>query len=112
MGICLYDTRASDVVQSATFRGRDHYPVHPLVPAVSADFRGLEEILAERNLSVDHVTIWRWVQRYAPELNRRCRPELRNTTGRGHQSTPLETRPTSIWDTYFCTIILTALLQT
>ena len=35
--------------------------------------------MAERNLSVDHVTIWRWVQRYAPELNRRCRPELRKT---------------------------------
>src|ERR1700738_3195277 len=42
-------------------------------------FRQLEEILAERNLSVDHVTIWRWVQRYAPELNRRCRRELRTT---------------------------------
>ena len=41
--------------------------------------RQLEEIMAERHLSVDHVTIWRWVQRYAPELNRRCRPELRNT---------------------------------
>ena len=35
--------------------------------------------MAERNLHVDHVTIWRWVQRYAPEINRRCRPELRNT---------------------------------
>src|ERR1051325_5898064 len=35
--------------------------------------------MAERNLSVDHVTIWRWVQRYAPELNRRSRPVLRNT---------------------------------
>jgi len=43
-------------------------------------FRQLEEIMAERNVAVDHVTIWRWVQRYAPELNRRCRPELRNTT--------------------------------
>ena len=42
-------------------------------------FRNLEEIMAERNLSVDHVTIWRWVQRYAPELNRRCRRELRMT---------------------------------
>ena len=42
-------------------------------------FRQLEEMMAERNLSVDHVTIWRWVQRYAPELNRRCRPELGNT---------------------------------
>jgi len=37
----------------------------------SLSFRNLEEIMVERNLSVDHVTIWRWVQRYAPELNRR-----------------------------------------
>jgi hypothetical protein len=29
--------------------------------------------MAERNLSVDHVTIWRWVQRYAPILNQRIR---------------------------------------
>jgi IS6 family transposase len=35
--------------------------------------------MAERNVHVDHVTIWRWVQRYAPELERRCRPELRMT---------------------------------
>src|SRR5881227_3778338 len=41
--------------------------------------RQMEEIMAERNVAVDHVTIWRWVQRYAPELNRRCRPELRTT---------------------------------
>jgi transposase-like protein len=33
--------------------------------------------MAERNLSVDHVTIWRWVQRYAPVLNQRIRRELR-----------------------------------
>src|SRR3954447_26896578 len=37
--------------------------------------------MAERNLHVDHVTIWRWVQRYAPEMNHRCRPELRKTNG-------------------------------
>ena len=24
-------------------------------------FRNLEEIMAERNLSVNHVTIWQWV---------------------------------------------------
>jgi transposase-like protein len=35
--------------------------------------------MAERNVYVDHVTIWRWIQRYAPELSRRCRPELRRT---------------------------------
>ena len=30
-----------------------------------------------RNLSVDHVTIWRWVQRYAPVLNQRLRRQVR-----------------------------------
>jgi hypothetical protein len=37
--------------------------------------------MAERNLHVDHATIWRWVQRYAPESDRRCRRELRTTNG-------------------------------
>jgi len=30
---------------------------------------------------VDHVTIWRWIQCYAPELDRRCRRELGITNG-------------------------------
>jgi IS6 family transposase len=29
--------------------------------------------MTERGLSVDHTTVWRWVQRYAPELERRVR---------------------------------------
>ena len=33
--------------------------------------------MAERNLCIDHVTIWRWVQRYAPVLNQRLRREMR-----------------------------------
>jgi len=37
--------------------------------------------MAERGLSVDHVTIWRWVQRYAPVLNQRIRRELRRSNG-------------------------------
>ena len=44
----------------------------------SLTYRDLEEIMAERNLSVDHVTIWRWVQRYAPVLNQRVRREMRH----------------------------------
>jgi transposase-like protein len=44
---------------------------------ISLTYRDLEEIMAERNLSVDHVTIWRWVQRYAPVLNQRIRREMR-----------------------------------
>ena len=33
--------------------------------------------MAERGLSIDHVTLWRWVQRSAPVLNQRIRRELR-----------------------------------
>src|SRR5271165_3305406 len=45
----------------------------------SLSYRDVEELLAERGLSVDHVTVWRWVQRYAPEIQRRLRPRLRPT---------------------------------
>jgi transposase-like protein len=36
-------------------------------------YRDLEELMAERGLGVDHTTIYRWVQRYAPELERRVK---------------------------------------
>jgi len=42
-------------------------------------YRDLEEVMTERGLSVDHSTIFRWVQRYSPELDRRCRPHLKHT---------------------------------
>ena len=35
--------------------------------------------MRERGLSVDHVTVWRWVQRYAPQIERRLRPHLKPT---------------------------------
>ncbi|GHO71619.1 hypothetical protein KSC_105110 [Ktedonobacter sp. SOSP1-52] len=40
-------------------------------------YRDLEEIMLERGLHVDHTTIYRWVQSYAPELEKRCRPHLK-----------------------------------
>src|SRR5713226_8968880 len=43
----------------------------------SLSYRDLEEMMAERGLHVDHTTIYRWVQRYAPELEKRCRPHLK-----------------------------------
>jgi transposase-like protein len=46
----------------------------------SLSYRDLEEIMLERGLHVDHTTIYRWVQQYAPELERRCRPHLKTTT--------------------------------
>ena len=36
-------------------------------------YRDLETMLAERGVSVDHSTIYRWVQRYAPEMEKRLR---------------------------------------
>jgi transposase, IS6 family len=42
-------------------------------------YRDLEELMRERGLHIDHTTIYRWVQQYAPELERRCRPHLKGT---------------------------------
>jgi transposase-like protein len=30
----------------------------------SLSYRDLQELMAERGLSVAHTTVWRWVQRY------------------------------------------------
>jgi transposase, IS6 family len=70
----------------ALFKGR-HFELEIIILCVrrylryALSLRNLEEIMAERNVDVDHVTTWRWIQYYAPELSRRCRPELRNTNG-------------------------------
>ena len=45
----------------------------------SLSLREVEELLAERGLEVDHTTIWRWVQRYGPELKQRLRRHLKPT---------------------------------
>jgi transposase-like protein len=64
------------------FRGR-HFEDQIIVLCIrwylrySLSYRDLRELMAERLLSVDHTTVWRWVQRYAPILNQRIRRELR-----------------------------------
>ena len=40
----------------------------------SLSYRDGEELLAERGIAVDHVTIYRWVQRFTPELIDAARP--------------------------------------
>ena len=68
----------------ALFKGR-HFEPEIIILCVrrylryALSLRNLEEIMAERNIQVDHVTIWRWIQCFAPELSRRCRRELRKT---------------------------------
>jgi transposase-like protein len=39
----------------------------------------VEELLEERRLEADHTTVWRWVQRYGPELEQRLRRHLKPT---------------------------------
>jgi transposase-like protein len=46
----------------------------------SLSYRDVEELLAERGLHADHVTVWRWVQRYAPEMELRLRRRLKPTS--------------------------------
>ena len=40
----------------------------------SLSYRDLEELLTERGIEVDHVTLYRWVQRFTPELIAAARP--------------------------------------
>ena len=40
-------------------------------------YRDVEEMMRERGLDIDHSTVFRWVQRYAPEINKRIRPHLK-----------------------------------
>lgn len=44
------------------------------VPALRAVVRDLKELLAERGVEVDHVTLYRWVQRFTPLVAEAARP--------------------------------------
>src|SRR4051794_12932252 len=44
-------------------------------------YRDLERMLADRGVEVDHTTMYRWVQRFAPELEKRMRRHLRPCRG-------------------------------
>src|SRR5450432_61009 len=45
----------------------------------SLSLRDVKELLEERGLEADHTTVWRWVQRYGPELEQRLRRHLKPT---------------------------------
>src|SRR5918994_2455626 len=72
------------ITPTNAFKGRQ-YPGEVILLAVRWYLRyplaylHISEILSERGLFVDASCIWRWVQAYAPELDRRCRPHLKTT---------------------------------
>jgi transposase, IS6 family len=45
-------------------------------------YRDVEELLAERGVTVDHVTVYRWVQTFTPEFVDAARPARRATGDR------------------------------
>jgi transposase-like protein len=66
------------------FQGR-LYPGEVILTAVRwylhdpLAYEHVSELLAERGLPVDASGVWGWVQAYAPEFNKRCRPYLKST---------------------------------
>ena len=43
----------------------------------AVSYRDLEAMMTERGVAVDHTTIYRWMQRYAPEMEKRLRWQWR-----------------------------------
>ena len=74
------------MVQGQAFKGRQ-FAAEVILWAVRwylmfpVSYRDLELMLQDRGVSVDHTTIFRWIQAYAPELEKRIRPHLRPSDG-------------------------------
>ena len=47
--------------------------------AYPLSYRQVAEMVNERGLDIHYTTVFRWVQEYGPELDKRCRPHLRPT---------------------------------
>ena len=74
------------MVQGQAFKGRQ-FAAEVILWAVRwylmfrVSYRDVELMLQDRGVSVDHTTIFRWIQAYAPKLEKRIRPHLRPTNG-------------------------------
>ena len=71
-------------IRPAIFKWRQTEPVLILCAVrwylrYSLSLRDVQELLEERGLEADRTTVWRWVQRYSPELEQRLRRYLKPT---------------------------------
>jgi transposase-like protein len=72
--------------QGGSFKGRQ-FTAEVILWAVRwylmfpISYRDLELMLADRGVDVEHTTIFRWIQAYAPELEKRIRPHLSPSNG-------------------------------
>ena len=66
----------------SSFKWR-HYPPEVILLCVrwycrfQLSYRDVGEMMQEHGLAVDHSTVYRWVQSYAPEINKRIRQHLK-----------------------------------
>src|SRR6202162_2368072 len=73
------------ITASNPFKGRQH-PGELIILCVRLylryplSYEHVTELVAERGVEVDASCIWRWVQAYAAELSKRCRPHLKPTS--------------------------------
>src|SRR5216684_1966711 len=74
-----FHVRPVPAVPNSAFKGF-RFPPEIIVLAVrwylryGLSYRDLEELLAERGIEVDHVTVFRWVQCFTPLLSDAARP--------------------------------------
>src|SRR3954468_250134 len=77
---------AGSMTQGKEFKGRQ-FTAEVILWAVRwslmfpISYRDLELMLQDRGVEVDHTTLFRWIQAYAPELEKRIRPHLRACNG-------------------------------
>jgi transposase, IS6 family len=78
--------RTAQVRQDQSFKGRQ-FTAEVILWAVRwylmfpISYRDLELMLADRGVEIAHTTLFRWIQAYAPELEKRIRPQLRQSNG-------------------------------
>jgi putative transposase len=76
-------------MEASVFKGR-HFDRSEILLCVrwylaySLSLRDLEEMMAERGISVDHATIHRWAAHYSPELLERFNSRKRAVTDKWH----------------------------
>ena len=61
--------------------------------AYAVSYRDLEAMMTEHGVAVDHCTIYRWVQRFAPEMEKRLRWQWRRPRSRSWCKRRCKSRP-------------------
>ncbi len=79
--------RAAQVRPDQSFKGRQ-FTAEVILWAVRwhlmfpVSYRDLELMLTDRGVNVDHTTVYRWIQAYAPEIDKLIGPYLALSYGR------------------------------